>query len=140
MLAISGRRWFSFALIALVHVAVYLCSVLKFSMVAMNLHAYDALFYLFSLAQLNFFWQTFPLYALIALGGIAGLVGILLALWWRERPFAHGPDALQRAGPCGPCRRDRQRRGDRGDAAPRSSIRSATSSRRSSARSPTFRN
>ncbi|MBX9759747.1 MAG: sulfatase-like hydrolase/transferase [Beijerinckiaceae bacterium] len=88
--AVSGRRWFSLALVALAFVAVYLCSALKFSMVAMNLHAYDALFYLFSFAQLNFFWQTFPLYALIALAGVASLVALLLTLWWRERPAAMG--------------------------------------------------
>ena len=65
--ALTGRRWFSLSLVVLFNVTVFLCSMLKFSMVAMNLHAYDALFYLFSLAQLNFFWQTFPLYAAIAI-------------------------------------------------------------------------
>ena len=88
--ALSGRRWFSFSLVALVYITVFLCSLLKFSMVAMNLHAYDALFYLFSIAQLNFFWQTFPVYALIALAGLASLVVVLAALWWRERPAALG--------------------------------------------------
>lgn len=88
--ALSGRRWFSFCLVAIVYIGVYLCSLLKFSMVAMNLHAYDALFYLFSLAQLNFFWQTFPGYALIALSCIFGLNGLLAVLWWRETPAALG--------------------------------------------------
>ena len=86
--ALSGRRWFSFSLVAIVYIGVYLCSLLKFSMLAMNLHAYDALFYLFSLAQLNFFWQTFLGYALIALACIFGLSGLLFALWWREPPAA----------------------------------------------------
>lgn len=84
--ALSGRRWFSFALVALMFVTVFLCSWLKFSMVAMNLHAYDALFYLFSVAQLNFFWQTFPAYAAIALAGVAGLFALLAVLWRREAP------------------------------------------------------
>ena len=90
VLALSGRRWFSFALVALLFAAVFLCSMLKFSMVAMNLHAYDALFYLFSLAQLNFFWQTFPGYALIALAGVTGLVALLVALWRLEAPGPMG--------------------------------------------------
>lgn len=96
--ALSGRRWFSFALVALVYVGVFLCSMLKFSMVAMNLHAYDALFYLFSLAQLNFFWQTFPGYALIALAGVTGLVALLVTLWRMEAP---GPMGRLRYGALG---------------------------------------
>lgn len=88
--ALSGRRWFSLALVVLFNVTVFVCSMLKFSIVAMNLHAYDALFYLFSLAQLNFFWQTFPLYAAIAIVGLTGLVALLLTLWWRERPVSIG--------------------------------------------------
>src|SRR5690606_1092226 len=59
-------------------------------MLAMNLHAYDALFYLFSVAQLSFFQQTFPVYALIALAGVAGLAGLLFALWRGETPTALG--------------------------------------------------
>lgn len=88
--ALSGRRWFSFAFVALLYIAVFLCSLLKFSMLAMNLHAYDALFYLFSLAQLSFFQQTFPVYALIALGGVAGLAALLIALWRGETAIALG--------------------------------------------------
>jgi len=88
--ALTGRRWFSLSLVVLFNVTVFLCSMLKFSMVAMNLHAYDALFYLFSLAQLNFFWQTFPLYAAIAIVGLTALVALLLTLWRRERPVSIG--------------------------------------------------
>jgi hypothetical protein len=84
----TGRRWFSFALVALVFLGVYLCSLLKFSMVAMNLHAYDALFYLANVAQLNFFMQTFPAYAALAAAGVLALLTTLFALWWRERPWA----------------------------------------------------
>lgn len=86
--AMTGRRWFAFALVALGFVAVWLCSLLKFSMMAMNLHAYDALFYLVSVAQLGFFWQTFPGYAIVAIGGVTLVVALLLSLWWREAPVA----------------------------------------------------
>jgi len=88
--AFSRRPWFSLAFVTFVFAAVYLCSLLKFSIVAMNLHAYDALFYLFSLAQLNFFWQTFPGYALVALAGVGGLVGLMAVFWLREAPHPLG--------------------------------------------------
>jgi hypothetical protein len=88
--ALTGRRWFSFTQVALLFVIVFMCSLLKFSIMAMNLHAYDALFYLFSIAQLNFFLETFPLYAMIAMVGLAGLAIVLAALWWRERPASMG--------------------------------------------------
>lgn len=88
--AAARRAWFSLALVTLLFGAVYLCSMFKFSVVAMNLHAYDAVFYLFSVAQLTFFWQTFPAYAMIALAGVGGLAGVMAALWVWERPLALG--------------------------------------------------
>lgn len=77
----SGRRWFSLALITLLFVSVWFGSVMKFGMVAMNLHAYDLIFHLFSAAQLNFFRQTFPVYTAVGFVSLIGLFALLTIFW-----------------------------------------------------------
>jgi hypothetical protein len=52
----------------------------------MNLHAYDVAFYLFSLAQISFFKETYPGAALVAALGIGAGTLTLAWLWLREPP------------------------------------------------------
>ncbi len=92
--ALTRRLLFSFAIVTLVFVAVYAASAFKFRMVAMNLHVYDIAFYLFNLAQISFFRETYPGAALGAGLGIGAGALALGWLWFRERPRALGRAAF----------------------------------------------
>ncbi len=91
------RRWrLAFVLAMVVFGSIFVSSVFKYSIVAMNLHIYDVSFYLRSLSQITFFYDTFKEQAFVStLAGMA-IIGGLTLFWRKERPWRGG--ALARAG------------------------------------------
>ena len=94
LFALTWRAAFAAGVVVTLMAATFAASDFKFGIVAMNLHVYDVVFYLFSMAQASFFVQTFPLEAgLVAAGFTASAAGLVLA-WRRERPRMPGRLAM----------------------------------------------
>ncbi|MBL8590028.1 MAG: sulfatase-like hydrolase/transferase [Methylobacteriaceae bacterium] len=81
--AVTGRWRFAALAAGLVFLAINAAARLKFAMVAMSLHVFDALFHA-SLTQLEFFVHTFPKVAGAAAALIVGAIALLVAVWRRE--------------------------------------------------------
>lgn len=94
MFALTRRPGFAFVATAIVFLVAFAASAFKFGVVAMNLHVYDAIFYLFSAAQISFFLQTFQSAALGLAAGLAIAFGALALLWRCERARAPGRGGL----------------------------------------------
>lgn len=88
--SLTRRIGFSLAIGLLLFVATFAAAAFKFRIAAMNLHVYDAFFYLAGVTEVGFFIQTFSgtalLFAAIIVAG-----GALLTMSFRaERPHALG--------------------------------------------------
>jgi hypothetical protein len=87
---VSRRPGFGLAIATFAFVAVYVTSAFKFNVAAMNLHIYDVIFYLFSVAQLSFFIQTYSATAAV-FGAIIAVTLLLMAVSFRlETPRRFG--------------------------------------------------
>ena len=94
MFTLTRRPGFSFIATSTFFVCAFAASAFKFGVVAMNLHVYDAIFYLFSVAQISFFLQTFQSAALGLAAGLAIAFGALALLWRSERVRMPGRGGL----------------------------------------------
>ncbi|MDF2120038.1 sulfatase-like hydrolase/transferase [Roseiarcaceae bacterium H3SJ34-1] len=87
---LSRRPGFGLAVATFVFVAVYVTSAFKFNVAAMNLHVYDVIFYLFSVAQLSFFIETYSAAATV-FGAIIAVTLLLMVISFRlETPRCFG--------------------------------------------------
>ena len=85
------RRWrLAFVVACGTFLAIFASSVFKYSIVAMNLHVYDISFYLRSLTQIGFFYETFPRQAWSTTAVLAALVALLVGLYRWEKPWRSG--------------------------------------------------
>jgi hypothetical protein len=90
LFALTRRAGVALALVVSLMAALYAASGFKFRIVAMNLHVYDAAFYLFNMAQASFFVETFPLEAGALAAGALACMALLVVAWRRERPRLPG--------------------------------------------------
>ena len=82
------RRWrMAFALSVIVFLSVYVSATFKYSIVAMNLHIYDVSFYMRSLSQIEFFYDTFATQAFGITAAAVAVVAGLYAFWRYESPW-----------------------------------------------------
>jgi hypothetical protein len=92
--AIVRRPGFAFIAITAFFISTFVASAFKFNFVAMNLHVYDAVFYLFSVAQLSFFAQTFQSAAFGLVAGLIVTFGALALAWRADRARVLGRSGL----------------------------------------------
>lgn len=91
--ALSRRTNFGFFVAFAVFLSIWIASSLKYAVLAMNLHVYDAFLYLPSLPQLRFFATTFPRQALFVGAAALAVLAAGLLLWRFELPGAWRPRA-----------------------------------------------